>query len=257
MASSTHAEEALALAALDDPAPSAEGVFLDGDMVIDSQGQVETTSVVTAAPTDATSDIACASSLGESCAPPPSKICVGCKCSSMTPSPLCPPGGCRMGDYPDWSSNWDKHCASMARMRYVPMLGSLPEVEAWINRNEENARHFQLRVLAYYSLKLDASVQRPSFQFLEARVEVITTLIHWAKRGCGIPPALGFNTGVMVDLVEASKASENPLMQGGVVGEMKVDGLLRLGVVMPQGETSTLRGGAPRAIPNGCGFFKM
>ena len=37
------------------------------------------------------------------------------------------------------------------------------------------------------------------------------------------------------------------------MGKMKVGGLLWLGVTMPTGETSTLRGGAPRAIPDGCG----
>ena len=48
--------------------------------------------------------------------PAEGKHCNACMVSALVPSPLCP-GPFRQGDYPDWSSNWDKPCASMSRIR--------------------------------------------------------------------------------------------------------------------------------------------
>lgn len=176
------------------------------------------------------------------------KICVGCNCSAMTPSPLCM--GCtRTGDYPDWSSNWCKHCAAMARLRFADSLGgSLGAVETWINKSEQNAIFFRIRVIAYYTLKLDPNLQRVTFAALESRVTVLEAFLEWNRRGDGIPHVPHFGPKMVVDISDASKLSTNLLLHGGVVQEMWSIGKVVLGVALSGDEANRMRSGVPSVL---------
>ena len=147
--------------------------------------------------------------------PAEGKHCSACMVSALVPSPLCP-GPFRQGDYPDWSSNWDKSCASMSRIRFAVAHGSLAGVLEWLGKDTEddqsNHIFFNKRVLAYYSLKCEPLVMRVSFHALEARVGVLETLTTWSRHGIGIPRVLNMGPKVIVDLKEAEASMGNPLL---------------------------------------------
>lgn len=177
-----------------------------------------------------------------------SKVCVGCGCGALQPSPLCSTMDRRTGDYSDWSSNWCKHCASMARLRFVPLHGSLIGVEKWIRSDPRNASFFGVRMLAYYTLRKDPTVQRVSFQALECRVQILEQLMGWLRNPQGIPQPTGFGFGLIVDLCDAGKLENNPLLTGGVLTEMKYGGKIVLGIEMPVGSFAKERSCLPEAL---------
>lgn len=174
--------------------------------------------------------------------PPPTKVCDGCGCSAWVPSPLCA-GQFRQGDYPDWSSNWDRHCASMARVRFTAIYGSLQGVADWLQKSAENKKFFSARLVAYYSLKAEGTVQRVTFQALESRVEVMEQLMKWQKCGTGLPASLAWGGAVVYDLKALGGTEDNPLLNGGQVVEMRKDGRAVLGVSMPVCPSDALRQG--------------
>lgn len=178
------------------------------------------------------------------------KVCAGCLISALTPSPLCA-GPHRAGDYPDWSSNWDKHCASLARCRYLPLHGSLTSLSEWLKESKRNRDEFCVRVVAYYSLKKEGSMERVSWSAIEVRAEQLMQLIAWHRNGVGVPQVLNFGLGPMLDLVEVANMGTNPLLKGGVVHDCKREGALVLQVCMPMEAAPAIRGAAPCLVTAG------
>ena len=162
------------------------------------------------------------------------KFCEGCGCCALVPSPLCGNSQYRLGDYADWSGDWDKHCAALARIRFTPAHGSLLGVKKWLKLSFENKVFFAKCVIAYYSLKLEGTLQRVSFGAIDTRVASIEQLLTWSRCGVGLPLAMNFGNKQIVDLKEVvASGIGNPLLDGGVVQEMKYGGKVVLGVSMP------------------------
>jgi hypothetical protein len=176
------------------------------------------------------------------------KSCVACLISALTPSPLCS-GSFRLGDYPDWSSNWCKHCAACARVTLVPKHGALAAVAEWLKASVDNRVWFLKRVVAYYSLKAEGSVQRVSNQMIDARVVLLEKLDAWSKRHAGVPPVLGMGPRVIVDLREAEALLGNPLLMGGRVCELRVNNATALGVSLGAEHLVASRASLPFIVP--------
>lgn len=163
------------------------------------------------------------------------KTWCGCKLTNMQPSPLCvSDGGFRDWDYPKFGGCWDKHCASVARVRFLQDHGSMLGVQTWIEESEENFQFFNLRVMAYMSLKVDASAGlRTTTASIESRVGVILTHRTWER--CG--PALGVPCGSKLSMVYPIKQSAdifgNPLLNGGLVAPLDHSGVASIGVSVP------------------------
>lgn len=187
------------------------------------------------------------SGLGGEMVPPAGRTCAACLESAFTKSPLCT-GQYRTWDYPDWTSNWCKHCASVARLTLTPTHGSLSSALVWLNEAPAHRDHFMKRVVAYLSLKLEAAVQRVSLVSLEARVEVLDMMSKWFLHGLGLPKVWGIGPRVMLDMASAESILVNPLMSGAIVHEARINGLSSLMVSVPADDVHQLRASAPRLL---------
>lgn len=182
--------------------------------------------------------------------PPPVKMCVGCGCSSLHPSPLCG-GEFRQGDYGDWSSKWCRHCASVSRIRYFDEHGSLAKIEEWLRASADNEQHFRRRVLSYYTLKLE-NVHRVSLPSLESRTSLLEMVLGWQRKGAGVPDTQDFGPKCVVDLKEAVAAGiTNPFLDGGILCQLKSNNKFVLGVALPRSACGPSFSGVPKLLGDG------
>lgn len=162
------------------------------------------------------------------------KRCVGCHCTAATPSVLCQKAT-RLWDHNDYSAQWCKHCASVGRLRFVGAnnLASLAHLAVWVSQSPAQTRCFQLKVLAYFSLKTESQLTLVNGATLEQKVSVFERCMTWARLGhtLGLPP-IGFcRRRVFREFHDFETQHGNPLMAegsiiGGVLGGQRVLGVL-------------------------------
>lgn len=164
------------------------------------------------------------------------KICIGCGCAAVCPSVLCP-GPHRLWSHGDFSSQWCRHCANVARARYLGAYSSLTQVAVWITQRPSHRSHFRLRLLAYFSLKTENSTARVNCAMLEERAGVLETFQNWVRMGpsLGLPAVGLFQRRVFRELKEYDLAVGNPLLTDGLLCEAILGGVRCAGALVPEG----------------------
>ena len=177
------------------------------------------------------------------------KICIGCGCAAGCPSVLCP-GPHRLWSHGDFSSQWCRHCANVARARYLGAYSSLAQVALWITQRPSHQSHFRLRLLAYFSLKTESSTARVNGAMLEQRAGVLETFQKWVKMGpsLGLPVVGLFQRRVFRELREYDLAVGNPLLTDGLLCEAILAGVRCAGALVPESLDDPARLEVPRAF---------
>lgn len=183
----------------------------------------------------------------------PAKICCGCGRSSYEPSPVCN-GRPNMHDwdYNNYSGSWCKHCAAVARLRFLPDYGSMRNIADWVASDTGNMEFFADRLLAYISLRLDPTTGiRITAASIEARVTVLSSFRTWQRCGAsvGLPKCLGVGTAYLLRDCEALFG--NPFIKGGSAMSIWSGGRYSIVVAMPASSGVDDRASLQLVVPDG------
>ena len=158
------------------------------------------------------------------------RVCCGCKCSAMSPSPICGTPHRQWAGTPvdPWSGDWCRWCWELIHSYYVPhIFPDLAGLVEWIG-DAIHLKSFFHMVTCLFTLKLER-MHAVSIVMLDQRSKTLKQVACWQNFGCleGVPQPKPVTTWPLKD---AHTVIGNPFLLGAVACSIMRDGKHTLGV---------------------------